>query len=128
MEGIKTGRYECFVGPQSTVPMMYMPDAMRAMADLSAAPVRDLNRCVYNIGAMSPTAEDFANAVRARVPGVEITFKPDPVRQAILDSWPASVDDTPAREDWGWDHEFDLEKMSDDLVPRVKALLSTQAG
>ncbi|MHC4494142.1 MAG: NAD-dependent epimerase/dehydratase family protein [Planctomycetota bacterium] len=101
VDGIRYGKYECFVGPASTVPMMYMPDALRALRELSNAPERKLKRCVYNIGAMSPTAEDFANAVRARVPGVDITFKVDPERQAILDSWPCAVDDSSAREGWG---------------------------
>ena len=96
VDGIRKGHYECFVGPDSAVPMMYMPDGLRAMIELAEAPREKLTRCVYNIGAMSPTAEDFANAVRARVPGVEITFNADPVRQKILDSWPRAVDDSAA--------------------------------
>ena len=73
---------------------------------------------------MSPTAEEFADAVRARVPGVEITFKVDPERQAILDSWPKRVDDECARAEWGLAPAYDLEKMSDDLVPRIRAMFS----
>jgi len=124
VDGIRYGRYECFVGPESRVPMMYMPDALRAMMELSAAPKTGLERCIYNIGAMSPTAQEFADAVSARVDGVEITFKVDPARQAILDSWPSRVDDSHARSEWGWDHEYDLEKMSDDLVPRIREMLA----
>ena len=123
VDGIRRGRYESFVGPQSTVPMMYMPDALRAMVELSQAPVENLSRCVYNIAAMSPTADEFADAVRARVPGVEITYKVDPKRQAILESWPCVLDDSKARQDWGWNHEYDLEKMSDDLIPKIKEMV-----
>jgi threonine 3-dehydrogenase len=123
VDGIRHGRYECFVGPDSRVPMMYMPDALRALTQLSNAPRDSLQRCIYNIGAMSPTAQEFADAVKARVDGVDITFKVDPVRQAILDSWPRDVDDSCARAEWGWKHEFGLDAMSDDLVPKIRAML-----
>jgi len=126
-DGIRYGRYESFVGPESQVPMMYMPDALRALRELSAAPREKLRRCTYNIAAISPTAQEFAAAVRARVPGVELTFRSDPGRQAILDSWPRRLDDSCAREEWGWAHKYDLDKMSDDLVARLKALFSTPA-
>jgi len=125
VNGIRDGHYECFVGPNSTVPMMYMPDALRALTELSAAPKEKLRRCIYNIAAMSPTAEDFANAVRRRVPGVEITYRPDPVRQGILDSWPRRLDDSAARADWSWRPRYDLDSMSDDLVPRIRELLAS---
>ncbi|MHC4956623.1 MAG: NAD-dependent epimerase/dehydratase family protein [Planctomycetota bacterium] len=119
VDGLNKGRYECYVGPESTVPMMYMPDALRAIVELSEAPRDRLTRCIYNIAAVSPTAADFAEAVKARVPGVEITFNVDPARQAILDSWPKRVDDTPAREEWDWHHEYDLDRMSDDLIAKL---------
>ena len=122
VHGLRHGKYECFVGPESTVPMMYMPDALRALIELSAAPKESLKRHIYNIAAFSPTADEFANAVRARVPGVQITYDVDPKRQAILDSWPARVDDTAAREDWGWKPEYDLESMSDDLIAKIRAM------
>lgn len=120
VDGLRHGRYECYVGPESTVPMMYMADALRALVELSDAPREKLQRCIYNIAAVSPTADEFADAVRARVPGVEITYAVDPYRQGILDSWPNRVDDTCAREEWGWAHEYDLDKMSDDLIARLK--------
>jgi len=122
VEAVLSGSYECYVGPESAVPMMYMPDALRALVELSDAPAMKLKRCIYNIAAFSPTAQDFADAVTARVPGSVITFKPDPERQAILDSWPKRVDDACARAEWGWWHAFDLDKMSDDLVPRIRQM------
>jgi len=123
VEGIRQGRYECYVRPDSVVPMMYMPDALRALMELSDAPTGKLGRRIYNIAAISPTADEFASAVRARVNGVEITYKVDPVRQGILDSWPKRLDDACARNDWGWKHAYDLERMSDDLVPKIRALV-----
>jgi len=121
VDGIRKGRYACYVGPESRVPMMYMPDALRALVELSEAPRDGLQRCVYNIAAVSPTADEFADAVRARVPGVEITYDVDERLQAILDSWPSVIDDRRAREEWGWAHEYDLDRMADDLVEKIRA-------
>jgi threonine 3-dehydrogenase len=124
IDAVRHGRYRCYVGPESTVPMMYMPDALRALSELAAAPRESLRRSVYNIAAMSPTAREFADAVKRRVPKAEFTFAPDPRRQAILDSWPKRLDDSCARAEWGWKHRFDLESMSDDLLPKVRAMLA----
>jgi threonine 3-dehydrogenase len=123
VEGVRTGRYEAFVHEGSRIPFMYMPDAVRAMIELADAPKERLTQSIYNIAAMSPTAGDFAEAVRHRVPGVQITFRSDPRRQAILDSWPQELDDSRARRDWGWQAEYDLERLSDDIVPRIEAML-----
>lgn len=127
VDGMRSGRYESFCTPESMIPFMYMPDAIRAVLELSDAPKASLGQSIYNIAAMSPTAQEIADAVRARIPQVELTFKPDPMRQAILDSWPEALDDTNARRDWGWKHEFDLAAMSDDLMPKLKALIA-EAG
>jgi threonine 3-dehydrogenase len=102
---------------------MYMPDALRALVELSEAEDARLSRRVYNITAFSPRAEEIAAAVAKRVPGAKLTFRVDPRRQAILDSWPRRLEDRTARRDWGWKPEFDLEQMSDDLVPRIRAML-----
>jgi len=128
VEGMRNGAYESFCTPESCIPFMYMPDALRAMVELSEAPREDLTRSIYNIAAMSPTAQEIADAVRERVPGANLTFKSDPQRQAILDSWPTVLDDSAARRDWGWEHEFDLAAMSDDLIPKIKALIEAQGG
>jgi threonine 3-dehydrogenase len=120
VDGVRRGAYEAFVRPDSTIPIMYMPDAIRAMTELSAAPASRLRRSIYNIAAMSPTAREIADAVAARVPGVSITFRSDPVRQAILDSWPRRLDDSAARADWGWRPRFDLGAMSDDLIAALR--------
>jgi threonine 3-dehydrogenase len=126
IEGMRSGSYEAFCRPDTTVPFMYMPDAIRAMLELSAAPRERLTRSIYNIAAMSPTAEEIAQAVRRLLPGVRITFKSDPRRQKILDSWPKRLDDGNARRDWGWAHEYDLETMVDDLMPKMRALVASR--
>lgn len=127
VEGLRTGSYAAFCEPHAMIPFMYMPDALRAILELAEAPREKLTRHVYNIASISATAEEFADAVRARVPGVDLTFEPVPELQAILDSWPRALDDTAAREDWGWQPEYDLEAMSDDLIAKIKALLVEDA-
>lgn len=127
VEGLRTGAYESFCEPRARIPFMYMPDALRAVIELAEAPREKLTRCIYNIAAISPTAEEIAEAVRRRIPGVDLTFEPVPHLQAILDSWPRALDDTAAREDWGWAHEYDLEHMSDDLVAKIRTMLAENA-
>ena len=122
VEGVRSGKYAAFCEPRAKIPFMYMPDALRAIIELAEAPREKLTRCIYNIAAVSPSAAEFADAVRERVPGVELTFEPVPHLQAILDSWPDALDDTAAREDWGWKHEYDLERMSDDLIEKVEEM------
>lgn len=126
-ETLRTGGYEAFCRPDSQIPLMYMPDALRALVELSLAPRERLGRCIYNIAAFSPTAQEIADEVARVVPGARITFKPDPARQAILDSWPRALDDTCARRDWDWRPAWDLARMSDDLTPKLAAL-AARAG
>ena len=124
VDSVRYGGYEAFVSPESRIPLMYMPDALRALMELSAAPRERLKRCIYNIAAMSPTAAEIAASVKKRIPAANLTFKSDPVRQAILDSWPKRLDDSCARKEWGWKHRYDLEAMSDDLLPKVRAMVA----
>lgn len=127
VDGVRRGAYASFARADTRVPLMYMPDGVRALLELSAAPRERLSRCVYNIAAFSPRADAIAASVARAVPGVQITYAPDPLRQAILDSWPRALDDTCARTDWGWRPRFDLDAMTDDLVPQVRALLAAGA-
>ena len=122
-EALRVGRYAAFCRPDATIPLMYMPDGLRALVELSQAPRERLSRSVYNIAAFSPTAREIADEVMRVVPGADISFKPDPARQAILDSWPKALDDSLARRDWGWTPCFDLAAMSADLLPKLRALL-----
>ena len=86
-----------------------------------------LTRAIYNIAAFSPRADEIAASATRAIPDARFTFSPDPVRQAILDSWPKSLDDTAARRDWGWKPRFDLDAMTDDLVPRIRRMLDLGA-
>jgi len=126
VDGVRIGVYEAFCRPDTQIPLMYMPDALRALVELSDAPSGDLSRRVYNIAAFSPSARQIAQSVTRLVPDVKITFRPDPMRQAILDSWPRSLDDSHARADWGWKPAFSLKQMTDDLVPKIRALLGKE--
>ncbi len=121
--GMKRGAYESFCHDDTRIPLMYMPDAVRALVDLADAPRERLRRSVYNIAAMSPTAGEIAESVRGAIPGVQLTFESDPLRQAILDSWPKALDDSAAREEWDWRHEYDLTAMTADMIPKVRAML-----
>jgi threonine 3-dehydrogenase len=123
VDGVRHGRYEAFCRPETRIPLMYMPDGIRALVELSDAPRNRLRRCVYNIAAFSPEAQEIAQSVSRALPGCRINFAPDPQRQAILDSWPRVLDDTAAREDWGWEPTFDLDAMTADLVPKLRAML-----
>jgi threonine 3-dehydrogenase len=128
IEGLRRGAYEAFCRPDTTIPMMYMPDGIRALFELSRAPQGRLSRSVYNIAAFSPTAQEIADAAARVIPGARFTFSSDPVRQAILDSWPQALDDAQARRDWGWAPRFDLDGMAAALVPEVHELLRAHPG
>lgn len=114
--------YACFVGPDAALPFMAMPDAVRALLGLLDAPREKLTIPSYNVGAFSLTAREIAERVKRAFPGAEITFAPDAARARIVDSWPADVDDTRARDDWGWRALFDVDRAFDEyLVPSIRA-------
>lgn len=115
--------YECFVREDTVLPMMYMPDAIRSMIEIAEADFSKLkHHCDYNLAAISFSAAELAAAIKKHIPDFAITYKPD-FRQAIADSWPRSIDDTPAREEWGWKHEFDLESMTVEMLKHLRVKL-----
>lgn len=115
-----TGRYECFLGPKSALPMMYMPDALRATIELMEAPAANIRiRSAYNLAGVSFTPEEIAAEVAKHIPGFQISYKPD-FRQAIADSWPASIDDSRAQADWGWQLKYDLAAMVKDMLANIR--------
>jgi threonine 3-dehydrogenase len=117
--------YACFVRPDTRIPLMTMPDAIDAMLKLAASDSKRLTRCVYNIAAFNPSAGEIAELVSEYFPNAEISFKPDPQRQAIVDSWPQAVDDSAARRDWGFAPAHDLRGAFEDyLVPAIRARYS----
>jgi nucleoside-diphosphate-sugar epimerase len=112
--------YACFVREDSELPFMAMPDAVTALLRLAAAPVECLSRSVYNVTSFSLTAADFRDQVMRAFPNAQVTFEPDWQRQGIVDSWPAELDDTAARQDWGWAPAYDLERAFNEyLVPNI---------
>jgi nucleoside-diphosphate-sugar epimerase len=112
----------CFVREDTRMPMMYMPDAIRAIALLMEAEANDLvHRNAFNIAAMSFTPAELAAEIRRHRPGFEMVCEVDPVRQAIADSWPASIDDSAARAQWGWKAEIDLPAMTTDMLERLSS-------
>ncbi|NTV36072.1 MAG: NAD-dependent epimerase/dehydratase family protein [Anaerolineaceae bacterium] len=113
--------YACFVRPDSKLPFMAMPDAVKALLDLEAAPKENLSQLVYNVTSFSPTAQEFFDIVRKYFPKAEITFAPHAARQGIVDTWPADVDDSAARNDWGWQPEYDQDRSFEEyLIPAIK--------
>lgn len=121
-EALKTGKYECYLGPKSMLPMMYMDDAVKGTIDLMEAdPTKLTVRTSYNLGAFSITPEALAAEIQKHLP-LEITYQPDH-RQQIADSWPNSIDDSVARTDWGWQPEFDLAKMTEVMLEKLSAKL-----
>lgn len=114
-EAIKKKTYECFLKPDSTLPMIYMPDCLRSFKELMDAPVDDLkHRTSYNLAAISFSPAELAAEIQKHMSEFTITYKPD-FRQEIADTWPKSIDDSCAREEWGWSHDYDLEAMVDDM-------------
>lgn len=113
--------YTCFVRPDTRIPFMAMPDAVRALRLLSDAPRSALTRQVYNVTAFSITAAEIRDLVLEAFPGSEITFAPDPRRQGIVDSWPADLNDNPARRDWDWEPLYDAERaFKEYLIPNIR--------
>ena len=125
-EAIRNHRFTCFLEPDTALDMMYMPDALNAALRLMEAPADQLiHRNAFNVTAMSLTPEALAAAIRVHIPDFEIRYEVDPLRQAIADSWPDSLDDGAAREEWGWLPEYDLQAMTADMIrvltPRLKS-------
>jgi threonine 3-dehydrogenase len=114
-------RYDCFVRPDTTIPFMAMPDGVEALLTLASAPRDRLQRTAYNVGAFNPTAEEIRNVVVKAFPGADITWAVDQKRQRIVDSWPADVDDSAARRDWGFSPRYDFRRaFSEYLIPTIK--------
>lgn len=119
-QALSKNSYECFLSENTSLPMMYMPDAIRATIEIMNAPAEKIRiRGGYNLSGMSFSPKEIAAEVAAHCPGFTMSYKPD-FRQQIADTWPASIDDSEARKDWGWKPEFDLNKMADDMFINLK--------
>jgi threonine 3-dehydrogenase len=112
--------YACFVRADSRIPFMAMPDGVKALLQLAAVEGKKLSQRVYNVGSFNPSAEEFRSRVVQAFPEAEISYQPDLRRQAIVDSWPADVDDGAARADWGFHPQYDLERaFREYLLPHI---------
>ena len=119
-EAIKNGAYTSFLAAGTTLPMMYMDDAIRATIELMEAPAEKVKiRSSYNVAGMSFDPEEIAASIRKHIPNFTLSYNPD-FRQAIADSWPQSINDTEAREHWNWKPEFDLDKMTEVMLTNLK--------
>ncbi len=118
-KALEDKKYECFLSSETKMPMMYMDDAINATIKIMQAPAEQIKiRSSYNLAAMSFTPTVIAAEIKKHIPEFTITYEPD-FRQKIADSWPASIDDSQAREDWGWKHQFDLENMTVDMLEHL---------
>lgn len=121
--------YDCFVRPDTRIPFMAMPDAVNALLKLSEAPQENLVHLVYNVGSFSLSAEEVRQLALNAFPKAQIAFRPDLKRQQIVDSWPADVDDSNARRDWGWQPAYDVKQAFETyLIPNIVERYATQAS
>ena len=124
-KALSDGKYEYFLAAETKMPMMYMDDAIAATINIMKAPVEQIKiRSSYNLAAMSFTPTEIAAEIKKHIPELEVTYAPD-FRQKIADSWPASIDDSRAREDWGWNHQFDLEMMTSEMLKNLAPKYNT---
>lgn len=119
-EALKKQQYECFLSAETTLPMMYMEDAIRATINLMEAPAEQVKiRSSYNVAGISFNPEEIAASIRKHIPNFTISYQPD-FRQAIADSWPQTIDDSRAQQDWGWKPAYDLDKMTAVMLENLK--------
>ena len=119
-DAIKKGKYECFLAENTTLPMMYMPDAIRATVELMQTDAAKVKiRSSYNISGMSFAPKEIAKEISKYIKGFTVSYRPD-YRQAIADTWPQSIDDNYANRDWGWKAEYDLKKMTTDIITNLE--------
>jgi nucleoside-diphosphate-sugar epimerase len=119
-EAIRHRHYTCFLGPDTRLDMMYMPDAIKACIDvMEAGPERLEHRNAFNVTAMNFTPEELAAAIRRHIPDLVLEYSVDKVRQSIADSWPNSLDDSAARQEWGWSPSYDLDAMVADMLENL---------
>lgn len=123
-EAIRQGRYTCFLKENTVLPMLYMPDAIKATVDLMEAPAENIKvRSSYNLAGFSFTPGELAHEIIKHIPGFSIDYAPD-FRQGIADSWPGSIDDSHARGDWGWQPRYDFGNMVADMLENIRKKLT----
>lgn len=124
---ITQNSFNCFLSEDTMLPMMYMPDLLKATIDLLDADPKRLKRRVYNLASFSITPKMLGKAIKALCPGFSMTYNPD-FRQKIADSWPDSIDDSLARKEWGWKPDYDVEAMTEDMINILKEKYHRKEG
>ena len=125
-KALSEGKYDCFLSSDTKMPMMYMDDAIAATINIMKAPSEEIKiRSSYNLAAMSFTPAEIAEEIKKHIPQLEVTYNPD-FRQKIADSWPASIDDSRAREDWNWNHQYNLETMTVEMLKNLSPQYKNQ--
>ncbi|MFN8286751.1 MAG: NAD-dependent epimerase/dehydratase family protein [Chitinophagales bacterium] len=120
-EAVENKKYQCFLKEGTTLPMMYMPDAIRGTIELMEAPAEKITvRSGYNFAGLSFNPQQLAAEIKKHIPDFTVSYQPD-FRQAIAESWPESIDDSVAAKDWGWKAEYDLQKMTADMIKNISA-------
>jgi nucleoside-diphosphate-sugar epimerase len=120
-QAVEHGRYTCFLGPDTQLDMMYMPDAIDALVGIMEAdPSRLVHRNAFNVTAMQLTPEGLTAVIREQLPDFEIDYEIDPVRQSIAESWPDRIDDSAARAEWGWNPKYDAAAMTADMLTHIR--------
>ncbi len=126
-EAIRSGKFTCPVPSDVYMDMIYMPDALRACVELMEAdPAKLIHRNSFNLASMSFTPEIICAEIKKRLPAFTMDYNVDPVKKEIAESWPNSLDDTCAREEWGWRPEWDLSRMTDDMLAHIRAKLGAE--
>jgi nucleoside-diphosphate-sugar epimerase len=124
-EAIQHKKYTCYLRPDTYLDMMFMPDAIRAMIELMEADAtRLVHRNAFNVTAMSFNPEELAAEIRQYIPELVVSYSVDQVRQAIADSWPNFMDDSAARQEWGWSHEYDMPRMTARMIEEISRRFS----
>lgn len=127
-EAIKHKKFNCFLSENTRLPMLYMSDAIKATINLMEAPSENINiRSAYNLTGFSFTPDELAKELKKHIPDFEITYKPD-FRQKIADSWPQLIDDSSARKEWNWKHDYDMEAMTTDMLKNITIKLKKETA
>lgn len=127
-DALETGKHDCFLGDHTELPMLYMPDALKATIGIMDAPAADVKiRSSYNVAGMSFSPKEITAAIQKEIPNFTTEYNPDE-RQAIADSWPMSINDQEARDHWGWNPDYDLESMTKDMLTNLRRMKGVVNG
>jgi len=126
-DAVTTGKFNCYLRPDTKLPMMYIDDTLRALWEMLVAPEEKLKFRTYNVTSMSFSPEELVRAVRQHIPQLQVSYRPDS-RQQIADAWPQVFDDSAARQDWGWSHQYDLQATCQIMIDALRTAYDAPAA